>query len=104
MAGCGAPTSFGSTSVSSAVWRRCRKPRSDSTSITNAAMKEMRYAFKVFAPYRDVHKVSVFGSARTRPGDPDYEQARAFGKTMVEHGWMVVTGAGPGFVTARSAA
>jgi uncharacterized protein (TIGR00730 family) len=70
--------------------------------IVNAALKEMRYAFKVFAPYRDVKKVSVFGSARTRPGDSDYEQARLFGKTMAENGWMVVTGAGPGSMEAAN--
>ncbi len=70
--------------------------------IVNAALKEMRYAFKVFSPYRDVHKVSVFGSARSRPGDPDYEQARAFGKVMAENGWMVVTGAGPGSMEAAN--
>ena len=70
--------------------------------IVNAALKEMRYAFKVFAPYRQVRKVSVFGSARTRPGDPDYEQARAFGRLMAENGWMVVTGAGPGSMEAAN--
>ncbi len=33
--------------------------------ITNTTLKELRYAFKVYAPYRDVRKVTVFGSART---------------------------------------
>ena len=70
--------------------------------IVNAALKEMRYAFKVFAPYRDVKKVSVFGSSRSQPGDPDYEQAREFGKAIAEHGWMVVTGAGPGSMEAAN--
>ncbi len=70
--------------------------------IVNAALKEMRYAFKVFAPYRDERKVSVFGSSRTRSGDPDYEQAREFGKLMAERGWMVVTGAGPGSMEAAN--
>ena len=70
--------------------------------IVNAALKEMRYAFKVFAPYRDARKVSVFGSSRTRPGDPDYEQARLFGHVMAERGWMVVTGAGPGSMEAAN--
>jgi hypothetical protein len=70
--------------------------------IINAALKEMRYAFKVFAPYRDSRKVSVFGSARTRPGDPDYEQARNFGTRIAERGWMVVTGAGPGSMAAAN--
>src|SRR4029450_2127602 len=34
--------------------------------LLNAALRELRYAFKVFAPYRGVRKVSVFGSARAR--------------------------------------
>lgn len=70
--------------------------------IVNAALKEMRYAFRVFAPYREVKKVSVFGSARTKPGDPDYDQSVAFGRTIAEHGWMVVTGAGPGSMEAAN--
>jgi uncharacterized protein (TIGR00730 family) len=71
--------------------------------IVNAALKEMRYAFRVFSPYRDVKKVSVFGSARSKPGDADYEQAREFGRLIAEHGWMVVTGAGPGSMEAANA-
>ena len=38
--------------------------------ILNAALRELRYAFKVFAPYRQVRKVSCFGSARTPPTAP----------------------------------
>jgi uncharacterized protein (TIGR00730 family) len=68
--------------------------------ITNAALKELRYGFKVFAPYRDVRKVTVFGSARTPQADPAAEAAQAFGRRMVEQGWMVVTGAGAGIMGA----
>jgi uncharacterized protein (TIGR00730 family) len=68
--------------------------------ITNAALKELRYAFKVFAPYRDIPKVTMFGSARTLPDDPLYKQARSFAKAMADSGWMVVTGAGPGIMAA----
>jgi uncharacterized protein (TIGR00730 family) len=64
--------------------------------IANSALKELRYAFKVFAPYRDVPKVTVFGSARTPENHPVSIQAREFGRRMVEAGWMVVTGAGSG--------
>jgi uncharacterized protein (TIGR00730 family) len=64
--------------------------------IVNSALKEMRYAFRVFAPYRHERKVTIFGSARSAPTDPEYEQARAFAKEIVDRGWMVVTGAGPG--------
>jgi uncharacterized protein (TIGR00730 family) len=64
--------------------------------IANTALKEMRHAFNVFAPYRDVRKVTMFGSARTPKGDPHYESAREFAARMASLGWMVVTGAGPG--------
>ncbi|QAY60742.1 TIGR00730 family Rossman fold protein [Microbacterium protaetiae] len=68
--------------------------------ITAAALTEMRSAFSLFAPYRDVPKVTVFGSARTKPDDPLYRQARRAAHTLSEHGWMIVTGAGPGIMQA----
>src|SRR5207248_2361230 len=68
--------------------------------ITNAALKEMRLAFKVFETYKDVPKVTMFGSARTLPDDPLYAQARNLAATLAAEGWMVVTGAGPGIMAA----
>ena len=68
--------------------------------ITNAALKELRYAYKVFAPYRAVRKVTVFGSARTPPTDAAAIVAREFGRRMVEEGWWVNTGAGAGIMGA----
>jgi uncharacterized protein (TIGR00730 family) len=68
--------------------------------VTNTALKELRYAYKVFAPYRAVHKVTVFGSARTAITEDAAVAARAFGARMVENGWMVVTGAGAGIMGA----
>ncbi|MBW8826753.1 MAG: LOG family protein [Acidobacteria bacterium] len=68
--------------------------------ITNAALKEMRAAFNVFAPYRDVSKVTIFGSARTRHDDPLYAQTVAVAKGLADRGWMIVTGAGPGIMEA----
>jgi len=68
--------------------------------ITSAALTEMRSAFSLFAPYRAVPKVTVFGSARTKPEDPLYRQARRAAHILSEHGWMVVTGAGPGIMQA----
>jgi uncharacterized protein (TIGR00730 family) len=68
--------------------------------ISNAALKEMRTAFRAFAPYRDVPKVTIFGSARTGPDDPSYAQARDLAARMASQGWMVVTGAGPGIMAA----
>jgi uncharacterized protein (TIGR00730 family) len=68
--------------------------------ITNAALKEMRNAFRIFAPYRDTPKVTIFGSARTGGGDPSYAQARDLARELAGRGWMVVTGAGPGIMAA----
>jgi uncharacterized protein (TIGR00730 family) len=68
--------------------------------ITSAALKEMRYGVKVFAPWRSVPKVTVFGSARTPPEHPVSLQAHAFGRRMREAGWMVMTGAGSGVMGA----
>src|SRR6185295_9292556 len=51
------------------------------------ALKELRYAFKVFTPYRRKRKVTVFGSARTKPDEPAYVQAVHLGRVMAEAGW-----------------
>jgi uncharacterized protein (TIGR00730 family) len=71
--------------------------------LVNSAVKEMRYSFLVFANYRDVRKVTVFGSARTAPHEPDYRLAADFAAQMAdERGWMVITGAGPGIMEAAN--
>jgi uncharacterized protein (TIGR00730 family) len=68
--------------------------------IANAALKEMCEGFEVFAPYRHLRKVTMFGSARTLPTDPLYAQARDLAALLVAHGWSTVTGAGPGIMAA----
>jgi uncharacterized protein (TIGR00730 family) len=68
--------------------------------ITNAALREMREAFKVFAPYHDVPKITIFGSARTLPEDPLYVQTRDLAGALARAGWIIVTGAGPGIMAA----
>ncbi len=68
--------------------------------IATMALKELRYGFKVFAPYRHIRKVTMFGSARTAAEHPISEQAYAFGKHMTAAGWMVITGAGSGVMGA----
>jgi len=70
--------------------------------ITSAALSEMRLAFRLFAPYRDVPKVTVFGSARTRPEDPLYSATVDLARELARRGWMVVTGAGPGIMQAAA--
>jgi len=66
----------------------------------SVAFKELRYALKVFSAYRLKRKVTVFGSARTKPDDPSFQQAADFGKQIAEAGYMVITGAGGGIMEA----
>ena len=68
--------------------------------IVNAAVREMREAFRLFAPYHHVPKVTIFGSARTRPDDPLYVQTRDLADALATAGWIIVTGAGPGIMAA----
>lgn len=68
--------------------------------ISNAALKEMRGAFNLFAPYRSIPKATVFGSARTQKHDPLYGQASKLAAALSARRWMVVTGAGPGIMAA----
>ena len=68
--------------------------------IVNTALKEMRHAFRVFAPYKGIRKVTIFGSARTTKGDPAYIATRDFSRAMAQREWMVITGAGPGIMEA----
>ncbi|HUR19119.1 MAG TPA: TIGR00730 family Rossman fold protein [Acidimicrobiales bacterium] len=71
-----------------------------SLKITNAALRELTRAFRIFAPYRGVPKVTMFGSARTLADDPLYAQARDLARLLAATGWMVVTGGGPGIMAA----
>src|SRR4030095_15419471 len=64
--------------------------------IANAAFKEIRYGFKEFAPWRNVPKVTMFGSASTPRSNPISEQAFAYSKRITGAGGMVMTGAGAG--------
>jgi predicted Rossmann-fold nucleotide-binding protein len=67
------------------------------------ALKELRYAFKVFAPYRHIRKVSIFGSGQPLSSHPDYVQAESFAHIMRLRNWMVITGAGEGIMGAGQA-
>jgi uncharacterized protein (TIGR00730 family) len=68
--------------------------------IATNALKEMREAYEMFAPFRDRRKVTIFGSARTGPDDPVYLQTVRVAAELASRGWMVVTGAGPGIMQA----
>jgi len=68
--------------------------------LITTAVKEMRYAYRVFARYADPHKVTIFGSARTPEDHPDYAACVEFSKLMAEKSWMSITGAGDGIMKA----
>ena len=70
--------------------------------LMNTTLKEMRFTSKVFGPYRNVRKVTVFGSARTEPHEPIYEMAKLFGRKLAEAGYMVITGGGGGIMQAAN--
>jgi uncharacterized protein (TIGR00730 family) len=76
------------------------RPSRGDLKILSRTLRELRYAFKVFSPYRSRRKVTVFGSARTLSDKPAYHQAVAFGRAMAERGWLVVTGAASGIMEA----
>lgn len=68
--------------------------------LITAAVKELRYAYRVFAQYPEPHKVTIFGSARTPKTHPDYAAAVEFGRLIAKAGWMSITGAGGGIMEA----
>jgi len=68
--------------------------------VIQTALRELRFAFKLFAPYSHVRKVTMFGSARTHPTRQEYQQGVEFGRKIAAAGFMVITGAGPGIMQA----
>ncbi len=68
--------------------------------IANQSIAEMLNAWRIFSPYDQQPKVTIFGSARTKPDHPDYQLASDFGRLMTERNWMSITGAGPGIMHA----
>ena len=75
-------------------------PTSGDVALFKRSMAELRYAQGVFAPYRGVKKICVFGSARTRPPAPIFQCAIDFARLMTDAGYMTITGAGDGIMGA----
>jgi uncharacterized protein (TIGR00730 family) len=68
--------------------------------IASQTLAEMLNSWRVFSPFSDRAKVTIFGSARTKRGTPDYDLAVEFGQRMAARDWMAITGAGPGIMSA----
>lgn len=75
------------------------KERGDAR-VIQTALRELRYAFRLFSPYSLTRKVAIFGSSRTDPDQPEYQQAVEFARRIAEAGFMVITGAGAGIMQA----
>ena len=82
------------------AFRIARTANRGEMKLVRRSLHELGRAFRVFAPYRGVRKVSVFGSARTANDDSEYAVARDFSYEIASRGWMVITGAGPGIMAA----
>ena len=70
--------------------------------LLNRNIKELRYAFRIFSEYRDVRKVVIFGSSRTKENQIEYQMAEEFARKIVQKGFMVMTGAGNGIMEASN--
>jgi uncharacterized protein (TIGR00730 family) len=68
--------------------------------LLSRSLRELRYAFKIFKSYREIRKVTIFGSARTKPSHPEYKLTHDFAKKIRQKGYMIITGAGPGVMAA----
>ena len=68
--------------------------------LLNRALKDMRYAYRVFNVYEGTRKIAIFGSSRTPEEHPDYQAARQFSAQIARGGWMSITGAGDGIMKA----
>lgn len=68
--------------------------------LINRTLREMRYTAKVFGPYRNRKKVTIFGSARTEHHEEMYQKCLRFSRSLAENGYMVITGGGPGIMQA----
>ncbi|HEY3448422.1 MAG TPA: LOG family protein [Myxococcales bacterium] len=57
---------------------------------------------KLRPPASDEFRVSIFGSARIKPGDPVYAQVRDLARELSARGCAIVTGGGPGLMQAAN--
>lgn len=71
--------------------------------LMRTTMKEMRFTSKIFDPFRDRRKVTIFGSARTEVEEPIYQKCVTFARMLSERGFMVITGGGGGIMEAGNA-
>jgi uncharacterized protein (TIGR00730 family) len=78
--------------------------------IDDLTIKDTWRLFRILAEFVDgfetlsqIHPaVSMFGSARAKPGDPSYEQAVEIARLLAQNGFNVISGGGPGIMEAAN--
>ena len=70
------------------------------TSLVATTLDEIHKSYEVFHSYRDVRKVCIFGSARTRSNHPNYKLTVEIAQALTKANYMTITGAGPGIMEA----
>ena len=83
-----------------ADWPDVPTPEADDEERLERIEAEFRKGFEVLAGIGTA--VCVFGSARTAPGDVEYQEARETGRALAEAGFAVITGGGPGTMEAAN--
>ena len=68
--------------------------------LINRSAKEMRSAAKIYAPFKHLPKVVVFGSARSACHSSEYKMATDFACEMVRQGFMLIAGGNEGIMGA----
>ena len=63
-------------------------------------MAEFVESIEVLSKVRNA--VTVFGSARVKPGDPYYQMGEELGRLLALEGFSVITGGGPGIMEAAN--
>ena len=78
--------------------------------IDELSKEESWRIFRIMAEFVDsiedlsrIHNgVTIFGSARVKPEDPYYQKAEKLGRLLVQNGFAVITGGGPGIMEAAN--
>ncbi len=83
-----------------------RRPYADTAFLESDAWRALRIMGEFIDGFDALARlgpaVSIFGSARTAPTDPMYEQARLLASRLAENGLTIITGGGPGIMAAAN--
>ena len=79
------------------------QPSNSDLKMVNTTIEELKNSIGTFLEYRGSKKVSIFGSARTKPDNPNYKMTKEISKKLTQLGYYIITGAGPGIMEAGNA-